>query len=212
MVQRAAEGAFAGEWTVLDLREHPELPVVQELAGVIVSGSPARVAEGLPWMRRASDYLATLRSANVPTLGICFGHQLLGDAVGARVVSNPLGRELGTVSCSVTTPNPLLDELGEVRVNASHLDSVQGLPEDGTTPHARTELEPNALVHFGARSWGVQFHPEFDREIVRCYIEERRPQLLAEGCDPERLLAESADTPVARSIIPNFLSRVVLGR
>jgi GMP synthase (glutamine-hydrolysing) len=209
MVKRAAGDAFDGEWLTLDMREQPELPATQELAGVIVSGSPARVSEGLPWMRRASDYLATLLGANVPTLGICFGHQLLGDAVGGRVLDNPRGREIGTVDCSVAKASPLFDELGPIRVNASHLDSVQGLPP-GTTTHAESELEPHALVHFGARSWGVQFHPEFDGAIVRCYIEERRAALIAEGRDPELLLANAEDTPASRRVIPNFIRRVVL--
>jgi GMP synthase (glutamine-hydrolysing) len=162
-------------------------------------------------MHRAVDYLDRLHEHDVPTLGICFGHQLLGLMAGGRVDRNPGGRELGPVRMRVLGPSPLLDVEGEVVVNASHVDSVQDLPGH-TSTLGRTRLEANALVQFGARSWGVQFHPEFDREITSCYVRERRAAILAEGLDPESLLLGAEDSPEARRVIPNFLRRVVLAQ
>ena len=40
-------------------------------------------------------------------------------------------------------------------------------------------------MRFGERAWGVQFHPEFDGEIVRGYIEARRELIANEGIDLE---------------------------
>jgi hypothetical protein len=58
----------------------------------------------------------------------------------------------------------------------------------------------------------VQFHPEFNREIVACYVRERRDTLLREGLDPEATLAALQDCPKGRDVIPNFVRRVVLGQ
>ena len=50
----------------------------------------------------------------------------------------------------------------------------------------------------------MQFHPEFDADVIRGYIEGRRDALLAEGLDPERLLADVAETPESASLLRRF--------
>lgn len=211
MFQRAARGSFDGPWQTLDARLEPSLPEPSELAGVLVSGSAAYLSEALPWMTNTARYLSLLRAADVPTLGICFGHQLLGLATGGQVERNPSGREIGTVQLAVTEDNPLLPRSASVNVNASHLDSVVALG-GGTARNGHTALERNAVVHFGARSWGVQFHPEFNRDVVSCYVRERSEVLAREGLDPNALLGAADDCPEGAAVIPNFLRRVVLGQ
>jgi len=61
------------------------------------------------------------------------------------------------------------------------------------------------VLRFGERVWGVQFHPEFDAEIVRCYLRERRAPILAEGLDPDALAAAARDTPDAAAVLGRFL-------
>lgn len=208
MIRRAAGDAWDGAWESVDLREEPVLPAAGEWRGVIVSGSAARLSEDTPWMRQGLAYLAELTRAQVPVLGICFGHQMLGAALGGHVETNPRGREIGTVGLTLEVENPLLNASSEHHVNATHLDSVLRLPTQATR-YATTELEPNALVHFGARAWGVQFHPEMDREIIRCYIHERRDVLAQEGLDPAALSDMAHDAETGAEVIPNFVERVV---
>jgi GMP synthase (glutamine-hydrolysing) len=73
---------------------------------------------------------------------------------------------------------------------------------------ATTALDPNAAVRFGEHTWGVQFHPEFDSEVIRAYIETRRELLLTENLDPDRLLAEVVETPAGPLILQRFLQYV----
>ena len=82
LIREATENSWAGDWSVLDIRGAPALPPPAELAGVIVSGSPARLVEKTEWMRRGLEYLRDLVAENTPTLGICFGHQMLAEALG----------------------------------------------------------------------------------------------------------------------------------
>jgi GMP synthase (glutamine-hydrolysing) len=207
MFQRALRGVWDGPYEVLDLRTVEQLPEPGAAHAVIVSGSPHFVSEQLPWMLKGCDYMLALQAAGTPVLGVCFGHQLLAAALGGRVERNPRGREIGTVSAEVLRPNPLLLGGDLLRVNASHLDSIVELPP-GASVCARTALDPNTLVHFGGAIWGVQFHPEFDAETVRCYLNERRERLLAEGLDADALLQQAHAAPEGNAVLTNFVRAV----
>jgi len=140
----------------------------------------------------------------VPVFGICFGHQLLAQALGGQVAKNPRGREIGTVEVRVLGEDPLLEPaLGSFQANMTHIDSVIELPPNARCL-ARTELDDNAIVRFAENAWGVQFHPEMDAEIASHYVRARRDAMLAEGLDADRIAATLADTPRSRAMIQRF--------
>ncbi len=197
-----------GEARVLDLRDGPVLPSPSELSAIVISGSAAYLADAEPWMLRGLEFLRAAVAAEVPTLGVCFGHQMLGAALGGVVGRNPAGREIGSAQLEVLQASELLPA-GRRVVNASHLDSILALPP-GAVCLGRTELEPHALVRFGARAWGVQFHPEFDAEITRAYIEARAQTLAGEGLDPIALRDEVVEGE-GGVVLPNFFSGLVDG-
>lgn len=194
-------GAWSGPLAVLDARRG-ELPLLDETSALVITGSPESVTSRAPWIVAAEERSAELVRAGVPTLGICFGHQLLGQALGGLVAANPRGREIGTVELERAADDPLFDGApASFRANMSHCDSVTRLPP-GARVLARTRLEPHAAVRFGERAWGVQFHPEFDGDVMRGYIAARRDRLAAEGIDAEKLGA--ADAPEAARVLRNF--------
>jgi GMP synthase (glutamine-hydrolysing) len=139
-------------------------------------------------------------------LGICFGHQLLGQALGGRVDRNPFGREMGSVPVELVESEPLLgSDAGPFLANTTHVDSVVELPP-GARVLARTEREPHAALRFAARVYGVQFHPEIDGEVMRHYLEARRDKLDAEGFDADALIAAARDTPAGAAVLARFAS------
>jgi GMP synthase (glutamine-hydrolysing) len=202
---RAAAPAFASaRWQAHDARVLDVLPDLTDALAVIVTGSPLSVTDAEPWMERAAAVLVRLVRAEVPLLGICFGHQLLGHALGGRVARNPRGREMGSVSFEVVEADPVVGGPGTWLVNSTHVDSVVELPA-GARLVGATELEPYAAVRFGPLAWGVQFHPEIDAAIMRQYIEARRPGLLAEGFDVDRAERGLGEAPEAAAVIDRFL-------
>lgn len=207
MIRAAGREPSSAGWLDVDLRDGSPLPDRGAIAGVVVTGSSASVTERAPWMLRVEEYLRGLVERRVPTFGICFGHQLLGQALGGEVVKNPRGREIGTVELDVVGEDPLLDDApAHFSVNATHVDTVGTLPP-GARLLARTEREPHAMVRFGEAAWGVQFHPEMDADVVRNYLSERRGIVASEGLDPDALVARAEDADAGRAVLVRFLER-----
>jgi GMP synthase (glutamine-hydrolysing) len=206
LVRAGLAGAWDGGFVEVDARTAESLPDASGFAGLIVTGSASSVTERAPWILRAEAYLARAVAQRAPVLGICFGHQLLGQALGGLVEKNPRGREMGTVPFEILADDPLLDRsVTPPLAHATHLDSVTVLP-NGARVLASTALEPHAAVRFGERAWGVQFHPEFDEQVIREYIEARAPLLAEEGRDPTAMLAGVGAARAGALVLRRFVA------
>jgi GMP synthase (glutamine-hydrolysing) len=193
---------------LVNVREGAPLPDPDLVLGVVITGSASFVSEREPWSADAEKWLRPVAAAGTPVLGICYGHQLLAQALGGRVGPNPRGREMGTVTvdlgAAVLAGDPLLGHLPEaVIVQASHMESVLCLP-DGATRLGSNASDENHAFRYGLRAWGVQFHPEFDADVMRGYVQERADVLRDEGFDPVRLARETRDSPHGRAVLRRF--------
>ncbi|MBC8341589.1 MAG: glutamine amidotransferase [Proteobacteria bacterium] len=195
------------ELEVASVYEGDSLPDPDSLSGVVVTGSSALVTEKEDWSERSAAWLPRAIDRKIPLLGICYGHQLLAHAVGGRVERNPLGREIGTVEVRFgdsAKDDELLCVLpDQISVQVSHVESVVKLPP-GATHHGASAGDLNQAFAFGTCAWGVQFHPEFDADIVRGYIRGRRALLVDEGIDPEALLSAANDTDHGTALLRRF--------
>lgn len=211
-------GEPVGQLVVAAVHAGDPLPPAECFAGVVVTGSPAMVSERAGWSERTARWLApVVREDAVPVLGICYGHQLLAHALGGVVGPNPQGREMGTVEVVFAAEDrrsarprsglaPLF-EPGVFFAHFSHVESVLRLPA-GARVLARTRLDPHGAIAYGPRQWGVQFHPEFDQDIMRGYVDVRREALLAESLDPDGLIAGLRETPQLCAVLDRFAALV----
>jgi GMP synthase (glutamine-hydrolysing) len=187
--------------------EGEALPDPHELAGVVMTGSSALVSAREPWSERAAAWLREAVATGTPLLGICYGHQLLAHALGGRVGRNPRGREIGTVALELhaaAREDPLLGGLpAQLKVQATHVESVLELPP-GARLLASSATDPHQAFACGERAWGVQFHPEFDAEVVRTYLEVRREEIRGEGIDPESLERAVEESPHGTRLLRRF--------
>ena len=133
---------------------------VRQLApkGLILSGGPASV-----YAAEAPQCDAELFELGIPVLGICYGMQLMCQALGGRVQSHPV-REYGRAHLTVAAnqqANDLFDGIAqETEVWMSHGDQVDTVSEE-FLPLARTATCLHAAVkHRSRRLYGLQFHPE----------------------------------------------------
>jgi len=127
--------------------------------GVVLSGSPAMMSEARTISKFQPEVDAALDS-EAPILGVCFGHQLLAHAYGAKVVRD--GRHvLEMVKTTVLKEDPLFDGLPKsLMLTESRYEIVKSLPH-GFTLLARSATSRIATMKHPARLlYGVQFHPE----------------------------------------------------
>jgi GMP synthase (glutamine-hydrolysing) len=147
----------------------------------------------------------------IPVLGICYGHQLLAYALGGTVENNPNGREYGTAQLKLTPEakdDPLFHGLpNPLKVQESHTQSVRILPP-GAALLAGNEKDPCQAFVMNENAWGVQFHPEFDAEIVRAYIRVNREALAKEGQNPDKLIKNCSDNEFGGELLRRFAKLV----
>ncbi|SFR35530.1 type 1 glutamine amidotransferase [Halogeometricum limi] len=130
---------------------------------VVVSGSTAGVYEtdDYPWMNDLRELVSELVREEIPTLGVCFGHQLVNDALGGAVEHRGLRAGIEPVRFA---DDPLFDGVG-TRVPLVHGDFVTELG-DGMEAIASADYYPNlASRHRDAPLWTVQYHPEFTASL-----------------------------------------------
>ena len=90
-----------------------------------------------------------------------------------------------------------------VEVQICHREFVLELPP-GATRLASSARDPHFALAYGPAAWGVQFHPEFERDILVSYIRECSHLLRCQGQDPEALIESSSSTPRAKALLRRF--------
>ncbi|MDL0430403.1 glutamine amidotransferase [Marinobacter sp. TBZ242] len=193
--------------TVDDLPGRP-----QEWDGIVVTGSPAMVSDRAPWSEQTASWLAEAVAAEIPILGVCYGHQLLAHALGGEAGFHPGGRETGTHQVTLldaAEDDPLFKGLPrEFPAQLTHRQSALRLPENAVLLGCN-DFEAHQAFRVGPCAWGVQFHPEFSSDIMRAYLKVQAPDLVKEGLDADSLLAGVKNAPEASSLLDRF-SQIVM--
>jgi GMP synthase-like glutamine amidotransferase len=168
--------------------ELPEAP--GQADAWLVTGSRHGVYDDLPWIEPLKAFLRAAIDAGVPVVGICFGHQLLAEALGGRAEKSPKGWGLGIQEYRVTHRPSWLEAVPDtVSVHAIHQDQVTRLPPDATVL-AASAFCPYAALAYGdperPRAISVQPHPEFSRDFLSELIDARAGTVI-----PEPVAAEA---------------------
>lgn len=190
------------ENVVLKAQEKPTFPEPENISGVIVSGAHENVTDDLPWMTELQKWIKKIHKQNIPMMGVCFGHQIIGKALGGKVAFNPNGDEYGLLPVQMLAKKAVFNvKLPEVFfAYATHSQSIVELPE-GAISLAKSELEPNHIVHFGNKTWGFQFHPEFTYKLTHSYIKDMKTAQSLGTIEQQN----EAET-IGKTILDSFLS------
>lgn len=196
---------------VVDPRDGKNLPESVSIAGIVVTGSHAMVTEDVPWIRELSRWLQEAVHHRVPTLGICFGHQVLAQCLGGMVTERNKGAQIGSVPIVVTPEgreDPLFGSIPPTfAAQLVHWQSAVQLPPNAIVL-AHSLMEPHQAFRVGPCAWGVQFHPEISKAVVAEYLDLLAPRLAAEGHGVNQLKAEVSATPYSVEVLRNFATYI----
>lgn len=179
---------------------------VDECAGYLCTGSRYSVYDDVAWIHRLKDFVRQLRDADRPFVGICFGHQMLAEALGGQVTKAAQGWGVGVHNIELVRQEAWLQPpQPNCRLQYMHQDQVQRLPADsivlGQSAHC-----PVAMFRVGATMLGVQAHPEFPAAYSDALLLERIERIGADRVQAARAsLAQVTDEAVMTQWIAAFL-------
>lgn len=182
-----------------------ELPARSGHGAYLVTGSPAGVYDPYPWIDPLQQFIRDAGDAKM--IGVCFGHQVMAQALGGEVIKSPKGWAAGLNRYDVVHPEPWTNGELQVAIPASHQDQVVVQPPN-TNVVARSDFTPFAALAWNDRpAISFQFHPEFSVGYAKALIEKRYDRVN----NPDRALA-SLDAPNDNQVVAEWIRNFLNGK
>lgn len=198
-----------GGWTyqTVDLIAGQAFPDPATLDAILITGSPAGVYDDTPWMAGLMDFIRWAADARTPQIGICFGHQAIAHALGARVTKSDKGWGIGRHVYDIVQPQSWMGASppNTFSLGVSHQDQVLSLPP-GAILVAESAFCPfAALAYPSARAISFQGHPEFSADFSCALYRIRKGRQLP--VDLVEAAEASLKQPIDNGLVATWMSR-----
>lgn len=194
---------------VISVFNTPNYPYKDECAGIIITGSHNMVTENQDWIKNLMSWIREFSILKIPVLGICFGHQLIAQALGGKIDFNTQGIEIGTlpIFCKPCARNDLLFAVMPTSFSTyiTHRQSLLIPPKDSLVLASSNREKYQAINFIKNRIWGVQFHPEFNKEIMDYYIDKQSEYIIKSGQDIMVIKNSVKDCPTGKKLLKHFV-------
>ncbi|KAI2635074.1 putative class I glutamine amidotransferase [Xylaria nigripes] len=156
---------------VNDLNAYPDPEAID---AILITGSKHNAFDNDEWINRLVQFTKRcLEGGRIRAIGICFGHQVIGRALGAELGRNKRGWEISVVEHELTDEGKKIFGLDRMSIHQMHRDVVYTFPP-GVVQLARTDICANQAMYIPGRMISVQGHPEFTEEMVREILASRK--------------------------------------
>jgi len=193
---------------VVSVIDGEALPDPSTLQSILITGSSAGVYDKLDWIAPLEDFVRAAYVGQIPMIGVCFGHQLMAQALGGIVRKSEKGWGIGRHVYDVVPGNGIID--GEhIAIAASHQDQVIEPPAGARTILSSPFTEHAGLLYGNGAAFSVQPHPEFDTGFAYLCCE------LREGQAPDAVVAAakaSLSEPVDNARLGYAMARYLTRR
>ena len=184
--------------------QNGQLPAPGEHGAYLITGSPAGVYDPLPWIEPLMQFIRSANGAKM--IGVCFGHQVMAEALGGHVEKSNKGWGAGLHRYTVVRSEPWIDSSGTIAIPASHQDQVVVQPPN-TEVVAASDFTPFASLAWTDRpAISFQFHPEFSPAFAKALIDKRYDVVP----NPETAIA-SLQAPNDNQVVGGWIRRFLNG-
>ncbi|KAF7715444.1 GMP synthase (glutamine-hydrolyzing) [Penicillium ucsense] len=164
------EFAEISKWHVVD---NPVYPDPSKYDAFLLSGSKHDSFRDDPWIVSLTEYVrGLLEDHKKPVVGICFGHQIIARALGARVGRGDHGWEISVDEINLTETGQRIFGKDKLYLQQMHRDVVHEVPKGcvnlGSSPRCAIQG-----LYMPKRIWSVQAHPEFTEFIISQVLKAR---------------------------------------
>jgi GMP synthase-like glutamine amidotransferase len=158
------------------------LPDPAACEAVLITGSPFGVYDSTPWMDPLRDFIRATAALRTPMVGVCFGHQIIADALGGEVRKSEKGWGVGRHTYEVLATRDWMPGAGQtLSLAVSHQDQVITPPKGATTLARSAHTAHAMLAYEDAPILSLQGHPEFSDVYVSALYNNRRGRALSEA-------------------------------
>ncbi|KIC26240.1 type 1 glutamine amidotransferase [Leisingera sp. ANG-M6] len=175
--------------------------------GAMITGSPASVRSGAPWVTQLLTLIRTAHARKFPLFGACFGHQAIAQALGGSLDRNPDGWVHGlTRNHLLHHPDWAIPLPDEVKLYGSHCECVSTLP-GGASPLSESG-GMNTGFTLGRHIFTTQHHPEMTHSFILALSDEMRDTLGPAGfARALESLAEQSDQQAFAETLARFFEQ-----
>ena len=176
----------------------------------LITGSAAGTYDDLDWITTLKQLVRDIHVARKPLIGICFGHQIIADALGGVSAKSPKGWGLGVRRANIVKTLPWMDQLNNsFDLLYVHQDQVTELPEEATLI-ASNNFCPIAAYTVGNTIFCIQGHPEFTSPVVDAIIDMRSDRISTDvGHEAKSTLCLNHDGALMGRVITQFIKQAL---
>ena len=198
-----AEADRSATYETVRMADGEALPDPATLQAILITGSTAGAYDPLDWIAPLESFVRAAHDKRIPLVGVCFGHQLIAQALGGTVRKSDKGWGIGRHVYDVAPGNGVIE--GErIAIACSHQDQVVEAPAGAKTILSSAFTPHAGLLYDNGATLSVQPHPEFTKGFAHVCCVAR------EGHAPDEVVATgkaSLEQPLDHALLGDAIAR-----
>ncbi len=190
-------GDFGFDFAVYDVVDNQFPSSPNEADAWLITGSKHGAYEDHNWIPPLEDFIREIDQQKLPLVGICFGHQIIAQALGGKVEKFSGGWAVGHTEYTFKGQ--------PVSLNAWHQDQVVQLPQGAKVLGSNAHCQ-NAMISYGDHIFTVQAHPEFSAAVVDGLATYRSATVPPELVEKAR---SKMDQPLSNALLAKEIASVL---
>ncbi|MBV1877825.1 MAG: hypothetical protein KUG79_09310 [Pseudomonadales bacterium] len=182
---------------------------IADYDGYLITGSRRSVYEHESWIEQLQEFVVALDKRKISLVGVCFGHQIIAQALGGDCRRAPVGWGVGVKEARIlVNKSYMLPSLSSISILVFHQDQVMRLPDRAELIGSNDFCE-NSMFQIDSHILAIQGHPEFSKGYIEALLRSRR-EIIGEQVFVSGMA--SLERPTDKTAISQWIIRFLAGR